>query len=223
MYTTIANSVLFKGLSAKRIEEIMKDITFQIKKFQKEDMLAMTGETVSGAYLLLDGSVRGEMVDFDGKIVKIEDIEGKRILAPAFLFGRATSYPVNIVANNDVQTLFFPKPSFIQLLQTENTVLMNYLNIISNRGQFLSEKMKFLTFQSIKGKFAHYLISQLEKSCNNGEVVLKHSQEKMADLFGVTRPALGRVIALLNKEGVIQTKGKKVVILDLEALKLFVK
>ena len=94
---------------------------------------------------------------------------------------------------------------------------MNYLNIISNQSQFLSTKIKFLSFHSIKGKFAHYIIN-LSNQSNKKEISLPLSQSKLASLFGVTRPSLSRVIRELNDTKIISAKGKKIKILDETAL-----
>ncbi len=116
-------------------------------------MIAQSDDEITSQMVVLKGSVKGEMVDFTGKTIKIEDIASPRPLAPAFLFGNRNVFPVNIVANEEVDLLVIPKSSFIQLLQMNENILENFLSIISNRAQFLSNKIKFLSFQTIKGKF----------------------------------------------------------------------
>lgn len=213
---------LFKGISNQEIELLFENLSFQQRSYKKGDIIAFGGEEILGQMILTKGSVKGEMLEFNGKAIKIEDIEAPRMLAPAFLFGEQRYYPVNIVANINIEILYIPRSSFVLLMQKDDRVLQNYLNNISNRAQFLSEKLKFLSFQSIKGKLAHFYLMQYKKY-NSDSFELKTSQTQMAELFGVARPSLARSIKELNDEGVIQTSGKIVMIKDLPKLQSYIK
>ncbi len=96
------------------------------------------------------------------------------------------------------------------------------MNIISNRAQFLSNKIKFLSFQTIKGKIAHYLLEQVRKS-GSDIVILDKSQTQLAELFGVTRPSLGRAIRELDQDGLIDAKAKQIRIVERNKLSAFLK
>lgn len=200
-------------MDEKEIESFIQSFSHQVKKYTKDELIAISGEEITAQLIVVSGSVKGEMVDFTGKTIKIEDIIAPRPLAPAFLFGKNNVYPVNIVANESASILSIPKSSFIQMMQKDERVLKSVMNIISNRAQFLSNKIKFLSFQSIKGKLANYLLEKMEIS-KSDEVLLDKSQAQLAELFGVTRPSLGRTIREMDHEGVVEAKGRVVKILD---------
>ena len=109
--------------------------------------------------------------------------------------------------------LTLSKASFLILLQTNQKVLTNYLNSISDRAQFLSNKIKFLSFQTIKGKIAHYLLQLMHKT-GKTEFILPKSHQELAEMFGVTRPSLSRAFRELNTEKILFSVGKKIKILD---------
>ena len=209
---------LFKGLSIDQIESSLGKITYQIKTFSKAQTIVLSGEECRNLYIVMEGSVKGEMNDFSGKVIKIEDIESPRPLAVAFLFGKDNHYPVNIVANCDVKLLVIPKESVLQLLQIDRIFLRNYLNVVSNRAQFLSDKLRFLSFRSLKGKLAHYLLNLSGGKAI--EVVLPKSQEELAEMFGVARPSLGRAIREMHNEGIIKASAKFIQIVDNKAMML---
>lgn len=213
MYNILTHCNLFIGMDEKEIESFIQSFSHQVKKYTKDELIAISGEEITAQLIVVSGSVKGEMVDFTGKTIKIEDIIAPRPLAPAFLFGKNNVYPVNIVANESASILSIPKSSFIQMMQKDERVLKSVMNIISNRAQFLSNKIKFLSFQSIKGKLANYLLEKMEIS-KSDEVLLDKSQAQLAELFGVTRPSLGRTIREMDHEGVVEAKGRVVKILD---------
>ncbi|HUS86817.1 MAG TPA: Crp/Fnr family transcriptional regulator [Bacteroidales bacterium] len=222
MYDILKECNLFDGLKESEIEELFVKINWQQKKYRNNNIIALSGDRVTGLKVVLEGSVKGEMIDFTGKKIKIEDIESPRSLAPAFLFGDQDKYPVNIVANNDVKILSIPKEEFLKMLSASEKVLNNYLSIISNRAQFLSGKLKFLSFQTIKGKIAHYLLAL---SIRSGEdaIILDKTQSELSELFGITRPSLARAIKEMDKDGLISARGKEVVILDRKRLSSLLK
>ncbi len=213
MYQILENCILFKGIRSIDIPDIIEKVTFRIKDFKKNEPIALSDDECRELYIVIKGSVRGEMIDFTGKTIKIEDIESPRMLAPAFLFGPNNRYPVTIIANNDVRLLSIPKESFIQLMQGNKIILSNYLNSISNQAQFLSNKIKFLSFQTIKGKIAHFLLNMMQKT-NSDEFFISKSQNELAEMFGVARPSLARAMRELDSDGIIKASGKSIQIVD---------
>ncbi len=207
---------LFKGIDYEKISQLLERIQYQVKKYEKDNMIAQSGDECRSLMIVLKGSVKGEMIDYSGKAIKIEDIEPPKPLAIAFLFGENNTCPVNIVANNSVEILHLPKASVIDLMQLNSTVLNNFMNIISSKTQFLSDKIRFLSFQTIRGKIAHFLLQQAGPV--EGEILLSKSQEELANMFGVTRPSLGRALRELHNEGIIEAHGKSVKIMSREAL-----
>jgi CRP/FNR family transcriptional regulator, dissimilatory nitrate respiration regulator len=95
-------------------------------------------------------------------------------------------------------------------------VLKNYLNSISTRTQFLSQKLHFLNFKTIREKVAHFLLTQAGDKFHSIE--LKNTQQQLADLFGVTRPSLARVFGEMQKEGLIKLEQKTVTLLNKKKL-----
>ena len=214
-YSVLSNSPLFRGLSGGETELILTDVPFRIRKFQEGSLISQSGETVSSLMIVMKGVLKGEMVDYAGRVIKIEDIPAPGALAAAFLFGNRNRFPVNVLAVTGGELLVIEKGDFLKLLMKNGTILINFLDMISNRSQFLSEKIKFLNFKTIRGKLAHYI---LQRAGNNSSLTLDMTQNELADYFGVARPSVGRVLGELEEEGYIEAKGKHITIIDREGL-----
>ncbi len=89
--------------------------------------------------------------------------------------------------------------------------------MISNRSQFLSEKIKFLNFKTIKNKLAHYIL-QIAAEKDKTSIVLNMTQNELADFFAVARPSVSRALGELEDEGFIEAAGKNIRILDKKGL-----
>jgi CRP-like cAMP-binding protein len=215
-YDLLARCPVFDGIDKTTAKKLLSKIHFRIKKFVPDEIVVFSGEKVSNLLIILSGSVRGEMIDYSGKTIKIEDIEAPKPLATAFLFGKENKYPVTVTANTHVQILLIPVNEFLKLLQLEKRLLVNYLNSMSTRAQFLSEKINFLSFKTIKEKAAHFLLKNTGDKLHSFE--LKNSQQQLAQLFGIARPSLARVLGELKKEGFIKIEKRTVTILNKEGL-----
>ena len=217
----LCQSPIFRGISTDELVQLFSQIHFQIKTYQKNDLIVMGGEVCDRLLIVQKGSVKAEMSDYSGKIIKIEDLEAPQPLATAFLFGQQNRFPVTVSANTEVEMVSIPKPEFVKLLQLNSFILNNYLNNISTRAQFLSQKLKFLSFKTIKQKIAHFL---LEKAGDRLQTVeIQQSQEQLAEMFGVARPSLARTLGEMVQEGLIETQRRSIKILDKERMSQLLK
>lgn len=216
MYNILSRSVLFKGIDPSLIEILFSDINYKVKKYNNEQLIASRDEEVSKLYIIINGSVRGEMLDYSGKILKVEDIHAPKPIVSAFLFGERNKFPVDVVACEETSLLCIPKESVVKLFQLNQVFLQNFLNAISNRAQFLSRRIWFLSFKTIKGKFAQYILNLAEKQGDN--INLNMTQKELAEFFGVTRPSLARTIGEMEKSGIIEANRKLITILDKNSL-----
>lgn len=215
-YSILLKAPLFKGLAIDRIVTILSDVSVRVRRFSEGSMIALSGEKVNSLMLVLSGQVKGEMVDYSGKVIKIEDIYPPGALASAFIFGGRNMFPVNVTSVSDTELLIIEKRDLIGLLKRDEIILVNFLDMISNRSQFLSEKIKFLNFKTIKGKLAQFL---LQKAGNDkSEIILDMTQNDLAEFFGVARPSIARAIGELEEGGYILSRGKRVRILDKSGL-----
>ena len=212
---------LFRHLSNERVHELIRLGVYQFRSFGREDVLAIAGERCNTMMVLTQGSVRGEMPDGEGRFIKIEDIEAPNPLAPAFVFGHQNTFPVTIVANTEVELLAIPRETLLRMLQADKQLLVNYLDMVSNRAQFLSAKLNFLSFNSIKGKIALYLIDLAKNLGTDFELPKSHTE--LAALFGVARPSLTRALRELHNAGVLVAQGRQIRVVDMAALKAHLK
>lgn len=211
---------LFEQMSQ---EEITKVIGKQLgtRTYLNGDVILSQGDEYKYLLILLEGEVSNAMTHVSGKNMFIETISSPGVLAPAIFYAENNRLPVNVVAIGIVKILPISKIEFTYMLQSNPKLLMNFLKIISNRSSFLSTKVRSLCFGTIKSKIAGYLLeaSQVNQS-SKFEII--HTQQELADMFGVTRPALAKTIGDMIDEGLITSKQKSFTILNKgELLRLF--
>ncbi|MCU0454806.1 MAG: Crp/Fnr family transcriptional regulator [Bacteroidales bacterium] len=212
----LSDSPLFKSISAEEILKVLERVPYKIRKFKSGSLIAQTGDRLLSFHLILSGSVKGEMVDYAGRIIKIEDVHAPHAIAAAFLFGDRNIFPVNVVTTSDTRILVIDKDDFLRLLGNDKRILSNFLDMMSNRSQFLSDKIKFLNFKTIKGKLAQFILQRTTPE--RPSFRLEMTQSDLADYFGVARPSVARAVGELEDEGCIEASGKQILVTDRKRL-----
>ncbi len=216
----LSETIVFRSLSMEEIEVILENSVFQYKRYKKDEIIAQSGAPCNHARIVVEGNVSGEMMDLSGKILKIEDIVPTMMIAPAFLYGKRRMYPVNVISLGDTVIWQMHRDEFSRLMQQNLTLLDNFLSAISSRAQFLTEKIKFVSFPSIRAKIAGFI---LHYSQEKETLQLPITHQQMSELFGVTRPSLSREIRKMNAEGIIDSERDVIRIVDRDRLTALLK
>jgi CRP-like cAMP-binding protein len=216
MFEVLKNSPLFKNLDIYEVDFLINNTLHQIKQFSNKEVLAWSGESVEKAMILLEGRLQGEMIDFAGNSLKIEEMDPPQMVAAAFLYGPQSFFPVNLSALTDGRMLIIYKKDFTQMLSGDQRVLNNYLNIVSGKAQFLSQKITFLSFKTIREKITWYLLQNLKSDSHI--VMMNQSQKGLAEVLGVARPSLARTISEMEADQLILWERNQVEIINLKSL-----
>jgi len=221
MIEQLLSNPLFRNVSAGELRKDFEGLTYKVKNYTKGEILAHQGDVCNKLVILTKGSVRGEMIDESGRLIKIEDIAAPIALAPLFLFGAANRFPVEVTANENTEAIIIPKESVIKLFARNEAFLENYMNMSANYAQTLSEKLFFMSFKTIRQKLASYF---LRLSATQGsQILLDRSQQELADYFGISRPSLAREVSHMQDDGLIKADRKQITILNKEKLKILIR
>ncbi|KAA4622318.1 Crp/Fnr family transcriptional regulator [Bacteroides ovatus] len=217
MIPALVNNPLFRGITPERLFADLKEISFHTRSYKKGEILAQQGAVCNRLVILTKGSVRGEMIDYSGRLIKVEDIAAPRAIAPLFLFGEENRYPVEVTANEPTEVIELPKSSVLSLFRKNEQFLENYMNLSANYARTLSDKLFFMSFKTIRQKLASYLL-RLYKQQQQTHITLDRSQQELSDYFGVSRPSLARELAHMQEDGLLIADRKHITILQKEEL-----
>mgnify|MGYP000032529726 FL=1 len=217
MIPTLVNNPLFRGITLEKLSADLEEISFHTRSYKKGEILAQQGAVCNRLVILTKGSVRGEMIDYSGRLIKVEDIAAPRAIAPLFLFGEENRYPVEVTANEPTEVIELPKSSVLSLFRKNEQFLENYMNLSANYARTLSDKLFFMSFKTIRQKLASYLL-RLHKQQQQAHFTLDRSQQELSDYFGVSRPSLARELAHMQEDGLLIADRKHITILQKEEL-----
>lgn len=208
---------LFAGLNLVEIEEAFSRFSWQSNAFCEGEIVCLMGAPLRSLMILQQGTLSAELLDPNGKVLKIETLQAGATLAGPILFSDDACMPVQLRAGEDCVLRHLPRKEALMLLRRYPAVLQNFLTENGNKVVFLAEKIRLLRFATIREKIAvHFL--ELARRQEGSTIRLTYSLEGLADLFGVTRPALSRSLAGLIDEGCIARAGRGAYRVDLSSM-----
>ncbi|ANQ53733.1 Crp/Fnr family transcriptional regulator [Thermosipho sp. 1063] len=216
---TFSKIEVFKKLKISQIERLVKNREIIFRRYERGELIKGRGEKINEVMVLMSGKVRGEMNDFNGKNLVVEEIKAPNFLAVNISFSREAILPVDIISEERCEVAYLKKEKIFELASENIDFLKALVEFLGSKFYFISQKLWFITLNSLKEKILIYLASKY----SGGEiVVLDKSIEQLSQLFGSTRPALSRAFSSLESEGIIRKEGNKIYILDKDVIDFYV-
>ena len=199
---------IFKGIPEEEFKKLLMDLKCKIKKIAKNEVVAFRGDEIEDLIVIASGEVYTEMQKLNGDSIVVDRLSKGRVLAGAFIFGKDNRFPVDVISAINSELIYISKNEIIRMFQLNEKLLQNYLEVISNKTQFLSKKIWFsFANKSINNKLIAYLLNNMNReNC----IVLQNSIKEIAQMFGVTRPSLSRVLKGFIDDGVLVRVEKNV-------------
>lgn len=197
---------IFRDMQEENLKALLIELKYKVKKLNKNEIVAFRGDEIEDLIIVAQGEVYTEMQKLNGDSIVVDRLPQGSVLAGAFIFGKDNRFPVDVVTSSDTELIYISKDEVIKMFQMNERLLQNYLGVISNKTQFLSKKIWFsFTNKSINNKLIAYLLNNMNR---NNCVLLKNSMKEIAQMFGVARPSLSRVLKEFIDEGIIIRKEK---------------
>jgi len=217
LVVNLSKSHLFDGVTINELEKISRKTTISVSKYKSEAIIRSADEKANSMFVILEGSVKGVMEDIEGHVYQVEEFGETELTAPANLFSEQEYFPVTLIAKTDCQLLEIDQSTILVMFQISRRMEENFLRILSNKVLFLANRLWENQFYSIGQKIYNIVYKALTEH-HQSVFDIDATHEELAQRFGVSRPSLSRALIKINKEGIIQFTGKRVVILSREAL-----
>lgn len=199
----ILQAPFFKGMTEREVLPLLLSPRNGRRKYSPGSFIAFQGDECRSMYLLTEGQVLTQMVNEEGKQITIEVLDAPLLLSPAFVFAKNNNFPVNVEVLTNSEVILINKEVFLDFLHEYPDAMLNFIMVISNRSQLLSDRLNQFALQNLKLRLLNYIKAHK----NIG------SQQQVSLILGVARPSLARAISELIAEGsiVAEDKGYKII------------
>lgn len=212
-------SSIFKGLNQKDKNVIIQHHVLISKN--KRELLFKEGEKSRGLVCLASGRVKLFKIGVGGREQILKMLKPQDFFGYESLLGE-NIWPFSSAALEDTTFCVIEKQSLLKILKKNADLSMKLNKVLSEELCISFDRITSLTQKHVRGRLVESLLLLIETYGfeEDGKTINAYLlREDIAHLSNMIAPNAIRTLSSLTSEGYIETKGKKIKILDLPKLK----
>lgn len=213
----LKESSLFKSLDSEFIKSVLDKTKFKTNMYKKNSVIAFEGDLCNKIGIIINGHIEVQKIYPSGKTVTISKMGRGNIFGEVIIFSNMGQYPSSIISSTDSEIMFIPKDDIINLCTKNTIILNNFMELLSNKILMLNNKLKNISYHTIKEKLANFILEEYSKQ-NSLKIKINLSKKELAEHFGIPRPSLSRELINMKNDNIIDYDRKTIEILDLDGL-----
>ena len=211
----LSQCMLFSGLTETQLAELA-GITNK-RRCRRGETIFREADPGIGFYIIASGKVKVFKSSPEGK-EQILHIFGRGEPIGEVPVFHGQPYPATAEALSEAELFFFPRPQFVTLIEKNSSLALNMLAVLAMRLRRFSTQIEHLSLKEVPGRLAMYLLYMAKEQNNMHQVVLDIPKGQLASLLGTSPETLSRIFQKMTEEGLIQVEGKRIQLLDADAL-----
>ena len=199
---------LFRGFSSPEVEPLLYRLNAVKKSFAKDETVALAGLEAKRIFVVVSGRLRVYEKTARGHQIFVREICAGEVLGLWILFTpEITCWPGTVVAAEPSVLISLDMAVVRQMMESAAPEVARFSSNVSKilAREFFSawRKMTVMNAPTIEAKIQMYLTELNNETGKTGVVRVPFDRERMAEYFGVTRPALSRSLGRLRDRGLI--------------------
>lgn len=210
----------FHGMKEEEIQRILNNSNERI--YSRGTIIFREGEETDGIYIITAGLIKVYKMSIDGRektlaILNPGDIMGEMALFD-YSYRSATAEALEASTVNVI-----PRQDFERLLEEMPALAIKVIRVLAERLRQADEEIKNLLFLNARSRVILNLVQLVEQHMQGKKpgtpIPFRLTHAEMANLVGVSRETVTRVISELQDEGLIRIEKRKLWINDIQRLK----
>ena len=216
----LSHLFLFRNISPEKLDELTKEINFDVKHFKKDELIYQPDNYQSSLGFILSGACRVYKKRHDGTPVPLNTLNKGDSFGAITLFSNEEDYPTHIYATRQSDILFISRTDAVKLITENPQISVNFIEFLTSRIVFLNRKISTFSSGSTEQKLANYLLTRQREI---GKCEFAFNKKLTSEALGIGRASLYRALLSLESENLITTDNKKIYITDLSGLERITK
>ncbi len=206
-------------LPAEELEMLFAHMSEHI--YSKGQIVFREGAYPTGIFYIREGKIKKYKVDKEAREQIIYVANTGELIGYHALIAEER-YPDSAATLEDSKIVFIPKQDFLEVLGTSKVLPQRLLKTLSHEFGVFANSIALFARRSVRERFAMQLVVMREKYKKNFvpgmEVEINMSREDLANLVGTARENILRILKDFKEEGILETKGRKIIIKDINKL-----
>ncbi len=215
----LAKSFLFRGLEPGLLESVAR--LCLPRKLGVGETLFWEDEPADALFGVAKGLIRIWVHGPDGRELTLNLMESGDFFGEiALLDGLPRTASASALA--DTEMLSVPRAAFLELMVKEPKLALHIIELLCERLRYNTDRIRDAAFLDLGARLAKTLealaLGHGEEGPEGILITAKLNQSELAQLLGVTREAVNKQLKQFAQEGLISTKGSRILVLDATAL-----
>ena len=199
---------LFRGLSAEEVEGVLYRLNGVKKTYAKGETVVHAGLEAKRMYAVVSGRLRVYEQTSEAHAVFVREIAAGEVLGLWIVhLPEVTCWPGTVVAVEPTTLISLDIPTARHVMETATStvarVLVNAAKMLSRELFATWRKLMVMDAPTIESRIRVYLSELDNETGRTGSVTVPFDRERMAEYFGVTRPALSRTLGQMRDRGLL--------------------
>jgi len=189
--------------------------------YKKGEIIFREGAYPTGIFYITEGKVKKYKLDKDVREQIIYVANTGELLGYHAILSE-DRYPDSAAALEESRIAFIPKEDFLDTLHQSDVLSRRLLKTLSHEFAVLANSLTLFSQKSVRERLALQLIVLREKYKVNFQpgmpVEINMSRDDLASLVGTARENVVRVLSEFKEDGIVETKGRKIIVQDVNKL-----
>lgn len=214
----IAGIPLFEGFSKKELLYLFSTDQYEIKNYEKGQLVHLQNEICNSVDLILGGLVAVQNIIESGNVLTVYVFSAGDIVGATLIFSGSNFYPMTVAATSPTSILHIQRELIIRLCKSRESFMVGFMTLISDRTIILTDKISAISLKTIRESILDFLRheSQHQKS---RVVKLPLSKKDLAERLGIQRSSLSRELNKMRKDGLLEYDAKTITLKNINIAK----
>ncbi len=187
------------------------------RSYHAGEIIFLQNESVEGFYIILEGEIKVSRYGPDGREQVLHVLSAGATCGEAAVF-KGMNYPAAAEAFSDLKTLFISREDFLGLGRRQPDLLLNMLAVMSLRLRHFVNLVDDLSLKEVSARLAKYILNLSKRQGGKPDIQFETTKAMIASRIGTIAETLSRTLTRMQKNNLINVKGKHITILDFEGL-----
>ena len=178
------------------------------RSLARNEVLFRQGDKVTAIYFVETGRLRLERRTFDGRVLILGTTPAGEFFVEAALFSDA--YHCDAAATEPSEVRVYPKAAVLNALRADPASAMSFLALMARQVMGLRQRLELMKVRSAKERVLLYL--EFHAGPDGRTVNLRSQLQDVAGELGLTREALYRTLASLERAKAIERAGDRILL-----------
>jgi CRP-like cAMP-binding protein len=213
--------VLFQDLTPAQLTRVAG--IARERRFPKRHTIFVEGEKGNYVVLIVSGIVKISRTSRDGRVKTLALLRAKDFFGEMAIFLQKHERSANAEALSECRVITIEQGDFERLLREYPGISVRIIQTLAERIVSANRQIKTLALGDSRARLSDLLLFLKDDfgQSDGGMPVVPLTHQEIADLAGISRETATRLLNVLESDGAVRLKSRRVVLSDLETLKRY--